>query len=1198
MVRVRGLKIIFLIAAMLLMFTYLCIPSSAEEVIGINVSKTQIERGETVDVIVLSPVLPDNADSTSLKVYYDSDVFDVVSSAWSVDISGVTNKTLYSTNVGSDEGGSFICLAAASGNYNTTTGIGGMDVKDKQVRFSTTLRVKSNTRKSTVSDFILDSHSIAHSIEMENGSDRYVEMWGDAGVTSAHVDLINNLPVSDDGGISIYENGADIDYATVGDPGDTVTVHVQVPAIAWDADPAQFSMTYDTTRFVFSSWGTGTSTTGTKTVGDGTITVTDLDNNLGLDNVQDYYAIFKVKENAPKNTDPADPSTFTLTPDIAADGTSLWNPTKTVASVYVTGLPKIDGGLTLDRTTVNRDNKETVNAKITIPAITDAAADSADGGEIRIYYDNSAFTVGSGFPSITNLSFSDKGSYVSITPTGDLDLSSGLEFSVGFTPKTDAKFDTYTFSLDGTAFESGLTKQMLTPSGTARTQRVWLPADDKKTASVGITGNTYKDGGIYVSKLSGTAVPLIQADPGETFNVIIKIPEIKTDIETLEIVAGFNKNTFEVAPITVSGLTAVVNNDTGKISIIGTGVSLKDGLTIKAEATAKYTAKIGTYDFDLTTASAKYRKYSGETENIWVPATTKAQVKIKSENPTFPVTSKGISVSPNRVKAGNTFTATIEIPELNATAEKISLNALFDPSIFKILSVTSSDNTIKPVYDDGYIYVDATGLNFSLSKGLKITANLQVLSTAPVGKYDITLHTAEVIGSAGTVVISQPLWYPEYTTATVTVPSPEDDYPVSGGGLSLSQTAVYTGGQFTVYIKIPAIDVTADNATFTVDFDPNAFDVVTWDPRLTNGYPTIGSGAINLTVSGGTGLNLRNGLTLSATLKAKANATPGKYTFRLSRSSITVSGISKELWAPVTYYEDLTVSSSSNNNNPYYPNYPNYTNPWYNPYQYPIIYYTDSKDNKRDDNIVYAPDDDDDSTVSARDDDDVIGNSSKNNVKIELNGDLRNVTNSGIKARTKKSFFSGDTIIIIRNTDLADMSAATALSHLSMSNCQSYAFDVSVYDCATGKYIHSITGGYIDISIPVPTVFTGSSDKIAVYHVDGGNPEYISSEIVYEDGIRKVKFRASSFSPYMFVDPTSVKSGSNNNTGNNYTVVPNNNNNNGGTTYYAGDTTGGGSRPANPGTGSTVAIILIPAATLGCVLLAKKSGKRKRSGRR
>ena len=135
MVRVRGLKISFLIVAVILVFTCLCIPASAVDVIGLNVSDNTLERGDTVDVVILSPVLPDNADSANIKVYYDADVFDVVSSTWDVDISGDGNRSRYSIGTNSDENGTFFALAAASGNYNTATRLGGIEVGGKQIKF-------------------------------------------------------------------------------------------------------------------------------------------------------------------------------------------------------------------------------------------------------------------------------------------------------------------------------------------------------------------------------------------------------------------------------------------------------------------------------------------------------------------------------------------------------------------------------------------------------------------------------------------------------------------------------------------------------------------------------------------------------------------------------------------------------------------------------------------------------------------------------------------------------------------------------------------------------------------------------------------------------------------------------------------------------------------------------------------------------
>jgi hypothetical protein len=87
----------------------------------------------------------------------------------------------------------------------------------------------------------------------------------------------------------------------------------------------------------------------------------------------------------------------------------------------------------------------------------------------------------------------------------------------------------------------------------------------------------------------------------------------------------------------------------------------------------------------------------------------------------------------------------------------------------------------------------------------------------------------------------------------------------------------------------------------------------------------------------------------------------------------------------------------------------------------------------------------------------------------------------------------------------------------------------------------------------------------------------IDSSLIYENGVQKIRFTVNSFSPYMFVG--GKKSSGGGNGGNNGMVAP------------GGSKTNPGS--ANPHTG-VAAAILIPAALTGCLILAKKHGRRRK----
>ena len=1194
MVRVRRLKILFLIMSVLLVSVFITVPSFAlGNVVDIGISLTdqnldyaEFNRGDVFTVNIDTPEFAANADGVEIRVYYDRNVLELVDSEWTPGFGNFTDLAKFkaqAVGASSDAAGSFFAFAASSAKNDDIPVAGGF-------RLSTKLRVKSTARVRST-ELTLSSYSVAYN---EDDGVTPHEMWAStvpATNTKATI-AITGTPHD----VAVTGGGISVDKDIL-DRGDTVNVNISVPAVAWDADDPSLTASYDPALFDLVTWNPSKGTRKTS-LPVGTFGVDFSNVTRDLDTPTDLTAVLKVKDNAVKGD-----SRFTLTPNIKEGENSLWIPDNDYADVHITALPVISGGMTVTPAGVKRGDK--VTAAVTIPAINELA----DHCEIQIDFDKDAFKVTKWNPPLSGATYDNDTGRIIIDTNETIDMKDGFTFTAELTAKDDAEL--------GVFYPFTLSKALFTRTELGRKQVIWSPAETMKYAEVEIYGN------LPVKGKGGISASPVSLDLGDEFKVTVTVPPINAKVDAINLEVGYKSDMFELTDITssISGLT--INSSASTFGVSGTDIypkiDLSSGLTLTADLKVKYTAKKGSYDFNLTKTTLTYKKADGTPVSVWEPLTKKATVTIKRDETDFPIKSDGLTVTPSRVKPDGTFTATVKVPAVRATGESFTANVTFDPNVFEVRSVTSSDNNIYVNYGEGYFSANSNYGTFDLNKGLTITATMKVRSYVTTGRtYDLTLLNAELNGYVVDGAPSQKIWEPARTVAGVTVPSPEDDYPVSGGGISLSHSSIYPGDQFTLYVKIPVMDISADAVSFTVDFDGNAFEVVTWDPHLTNGIPTFNTGSIGLNAGGGSGINLRNGLTLSAILKAKTNANPTQYQFRLSRSSVTAVGISKELWSPVSVNAPITVLSKNSNNgnngnNKYDPNNWNQWDPWYQwPYYNPYDpYYKPpvNNDKNRNDDFVYDPDDDDRDEIPVNDKDDEINNRSKGNVNIELNGDLKNVSNQGIKVKTKKKFFYGDTIIIIRNTDIADMSAATALNKLSMSNCQSYAFDVSVYDTSTGTYIHTIDGGYIDISIPVPTVFTGSPERIAVYHTADGNPEFINSETVYENGIQKIKFRANSFSPYMFVDPTSTKIGNNSGTGN-YTVIPNSNsgdndyyvpNNNSGNNGNNGNNGSGGNngtvRPANPSTGSTIALIVIPAATLGCVLLAKK-GKRKRSSRR
>ena len=152
-----------------------------------------------------------------------------------------------------------------------------------------------------------------------------------------------------------------------------------------------------------------------------------------------------------------------------------------------------------------------------------------------------------------------------------------------------------------------------------------------------------------------------------------------------------------------------------------------------------------------------------------------------------------------------------------------------------------------------------------------------------------------------------------------------------------------------------------------------------------------------------------------------------------------------------------------------------------------------------------------------------------------------------------------------------------------MENHLIYTFDISVYDEKEEEFIYYLENdGYIDFTLPLPKELSKNPSALKVYHTESGYPELIESEIVTEDGVRKIRFRADSFSPYMIIDTVNERESI---TESDEDII----------------TDMGEEIPAtgnvNPNTGAAMAIT-IPTALVGCVLLVKKNSRKRGKNRK
>ncbi len=1214
MARVKGLKILFLILAAMLVFSSLCIPASAEGLqVGLNLvprnGKTILERGDYVELIILSPAdFECDADNIKLSIGFDPRVFEVISSEWDVRMDGSPEYSAYSSSVTTVSGNTYFTIVAASGTFDIASRTGGMSVKNNPFKLTVTLRVKENTRIKN-SELTFTTHDVWYSTGVT--ANAYEEMWGADKPTVSNIPVtISNLP-SDS---PVTGGGLTVDKTKV-DRGDTVKVDIDIPAIAWDASPSEFTVDYDTEVYTLQTWNP---TVGDKIISDGKFGARFSNERKDLDTPLHYEAVLKVKDNAPSKT-----TKFSLTPNIYDGTTAIWkpDPDKIELEVISTGYPYVNGGISSSATRVKRG--DTVNIILTTESIT-AEAVTADALHLKTTFAKSAFDLVTIDGKAPGEALGDGCFTIDRT---DVDLSAKHEYVAVFRAKKEADLRSYSFVID----EGYATKTIA-----GRTQTVWRPTATSTSIEVEVYDDFKAGGGISASDT--------QLDPGSVFDIIVSVPAEDIKADAVDFKITYDDRDFELTKWE-PGIGATIINEPGIFGVKGTGlttpIDLTSGKEYRATFRVKDTATKGsnkTFTLSSDSSHMSYRKLNGEYVTVWTPSPSliTAKVNILSDVTDFPKTSGGISLSKYEALPGETFNAVVTIPAMRAFAKNMTTVVFFDSNFFEIISVTPSNSAIHTEQTTQSFSGTLTNANLNLNgTPLTITASMRVKSTAPTDQYGtFRLDTAELYGTITTSELKQ-LWNPgsAQRSASLKVNSKESAYPITGGGITVSRSDVTAGGTFTLYINVPAINELADSLSIRVDFDPNVLEVVSWTPRVQNCNATAYNGYITLTGAGQNRyVDLSRGISVSANMRVKSTAQRGYTYIDLTDSNITALGIQRAIWIPSSYALDVYVNSSNynpnnnnNNGNNWYNNTP-YYDPWWKPLPTPPSNNNSNSNNGNGNtvgpgtgsssgsNTQYIYDDDPIDSDDGDDGEDYVvintgGNKEKPNIRLDAK--LNNVIRHAFVINTKYRFFNGDTIVYIRNTDLAEKSADIALRNLFMSDRKRYAFDISVYDLTTGKYIHTLEDdGYIDIDIPIPNNFSSLSDGIVVYHTDNGYPEYIPSSIITDNGIKKIHFRATSFSPYMFVDTASAASpgGSSDQSSYNTPTTGGNNSNNyssytgSGNGGSNGENSGSGSgsgtgRPANPNTGSAILIVVIPAATLGCVVLSKK-GKRKRSNRR
>ena len=156
---------------------------------------------------------------------------------------------------------------------------------------------------------------------------------------------------------------------------------------------------------------------------------------------------------------------------------------------------------------------------------------------------------------------------------------------------------------------------------------------------------------------------------------------------------------------------------------------------------------------------------------------------------------------------------------------------------------------------------------------------------------------------------------------------------------------------------------------------------------------------------------------------------------------------------------------------------------------------------------------------------------SKKDIKITLNCMLKGMTAGNAHASINKSYLDNSADVWLMSSDAARKDAEAVMMQLGANAAYyvCYPFEINIYDADSKELISSLDDGSASFEMPVPKIMSACADKIKVYHVVDGYPEFVESEIsADEDGIQSVKFSASKFSTYIFVAPSPAKDNTSN----------------------------------------------------------------------
>ena len=131
-------------------------------------------------------------------------------------------------------------------------------------------------------------------------------------------------------------------------------------------------------------------------------------------------------------------------------------------------------------------------------------------------------------------------------------------------------------------------------------------------------------------------------------------------------------------------------------------------------------------------------------------------------------------------------------------------------------------------------------------------------------------------------------------------------------GIGATKNTVRQGESFDVIVNVPQMNAYADTVEIRLGFDPDVFELTSWEPQIASGTSMKNSDTqkgFAIVVAANANVNLSYGLTVTAGFRAKSTAALGNSAISLKRADVsnTETGFS---WTPST--RDVQIKVADN----------------------------------------------------------------------------------------------------------------------------------------------------------------------------------------------------------------------------------------------------------------------------------------------